>query len=180
MALQQPTAFPVLDARRDVSSVLRVRIETRGTGLAEMDLTTLRVHLHGEPTLTSALYDLLGEALVGIALVADKATTAEFLPADALRPVGFGADEEVIPTSPNSRPGYRLLQEYLQFPAKFHFFDLTGLGRCRAQQTIDVLFLFRRSPQSRLSVDKDIVLLGCTPIQNLFYRPLNRFADHRR
>ena len=87
-----------------------------------MNLRTLRFHLHGEPTLTSALYDLLGEALVGIALVADDdghASTAVFLSAEALRPVGFGADEEVIPTSPNSHPGTGSSRSICSFPPSF-------------------------------------------------------------
>src|SRR6185295_4429357 len=99
--------------------------------LAELNLKQLRFHLHGDSTLASTIYDLLGHALGGIAIVGDETPDAAFLPADALSLVGFGAEEDVIPAAPQSHPGYRLLQEYLQFPAKFHFFDLAGLERCR-------------------------------------------------
>ena len=181
VGMYQRSAFPALDTRPDVSSVLRVRIEPLGEKMADLELERLRLHLHGESTLTGTLYDLLGEALAGIVLVADDSAHVEFLPADALVPVGFGADEDVIPSAPHSHPGYRLLQEYLHFPQKFHFFDLTGLGRCRAQERLDVLFLLRRSPQGRLAVDRDTLLLGCTPIQNLFYKTTEPIRiDHRR
>src|SRR5262249_46964514 len=95
--LYQRTAFQALDARRDVSAVLRVRIEARGTPFSDLELETLRLHLHGEPTLTGALYDLLGASLAGIVLVADEASPAVFLPEDALVPVGFAPDEDAIP-----------------------------------------------------------------------------------
>ena len=163
-------AFKSLDNRPDVASVLRIRIEPLGTSFAELDVDRLRFHLQGDATVVGTLYELLGQALAGIALVADDALTPVFLPEDALTPVGFGADEDVIPAWPHTHPGYRLLQEYLQFPAKYHFFDLDGLDRCRARQRLDVLFLFRQTSPGRLAIDRETVLLGCTPIQNLFYK----------
>ena len=175
------TSFKTLDARSDVATVLRVRLEARGAALSELDLQRLRFHIHGDSTLTSALYDLLGQGLSGTALVADEASEAVFLTEDALTPVGFGPEEDVIPGWPQTHPGYRLLQEYLHFPAKFHFFDLSGLERIRARQRLDILFLFRQTPTGRLAIDRDTVLLGCTPIQNLFLKTTEPIRiDHRR
>jgi type VI secretion system protein ImpG len=160
--------------------VLRVRIEAAGTSLAELDLQRLRLHLHGDPTLTGTLYDLLGRSLAGVALVADETGDAVFLPPDALAPVGFAEDEDVIPGSSTEHPGHRLLQEYLRFAPKFHFFDLEGVGRCRAQQRIDILLLLREIP-GRLAIERDTVLLGCTPVQNLFTRTTEPIRiDQRR
>jgi len=181
VGLHPRAAFKVLDARNDVASVLSLRLRPQGVSLAELDLTRLRFHLHGESTLTSDLYDLLGQAVCGVALVADDAASATFLPESAVTAVGFAADEDVIPADPQSHPGYRLLQEYLHFPAKFHFFDLSGLERCRARQTLDVLFLLRQSPQRRLAIERDTILLGCTPIHNLFTKTTEPVRiDHRR
>ena len=47
---------------------------------------------------------------------------------DCLRPVGFGADEGMLPYPDRSFVGYRLLQEYFALPEKFLFFDLRGLA----------------------------------------------------
>jgi type VI secretion system protein ImpG len=171
----------VLDRRHDVAAVLRVRLEARGTTLAELPLKQLRFHIHGEATLTGALYDLFGHALAGVALLPGDGAAPVFLPPEALTLVGFGQDEDVIPGSPASHPGYRLLQEYVQFPAKFHFFDVTGLERARRGSKLDLLFLFRQSQAGRLPVEPDTILLGCTPVQNLFYRTTEPIrVDQRR
>jgi type VI secretion system protein ImpG len=175
------SAFKALDARPSIASVLRVRLRTRGVSLDEIDLKRLRLHLHGESTLVSALYDLLGHSLRGVALVADEENEAVFLPEEMLAPVGFAPEEEVIPTPSNVHLGYRLLQEYVHAAAKFHFFDLSGLERCRARERMDIFFLFADSPRSRLALERDTVLLGCTPIQNLFYKTTEPIRiDHRQ
>ena len=179
--LHPRSAFKALDARTDVASVLSLRLRPQGVSLSELELSELRFHLHGESTLTSELYDLLGSALCGVALVGDEGESVTFLPETAVKAVGFGPDEDVIPSDARSHPGYRLLQEYLQFPAKFHFFDLSGFERVRARETLDLLFLLRRSPQRRLAIERDTILLGCTPIQNLFAKTSEPIrVDHRR
>jgi type VI secretion system protein ImpG len=192
VALLPRSAFKVLDQRPDVASVLRVSVVPTGPPLSELDLDRLRLHLHGESTLVSTVYELLGHALAGVALVGDESSAPVYLPQDALTPAGFAEEDDVIPTVPHAHPGYRLLQQYLHFPAAFHFFDLAGLARCRATRRLDVLFLFTQTPAARLAIDSETVLLGCTPIQNLFEKttePLRidqrqteyrLVADHRR
>src|SRR5262245_38392774 len=175
------TAFKVLDSRNDVASVLRLRLEPLGTSFAELDMRRLRFHLHGESTLGCALYDLLGQELAGVALVPDEGSTPVFLPDTALTPVGFGREEDVIPAWPHAHPGYRLVHEYIQFPAKYHFFDLDSLDRCRPSQRLDIYFLFRQMPAGKLAIERDTMLLGCAPVQNLFYRTTEPIrVDHRQ
>ena len=180
VSLAPRSVYSLLDRRHDVSSVLRVRIGQRGAKLNELDLHTLRFYLNGQPTVTSALYEFIGQSLCGIALGSDESSDGVFLPADAAAAVGFGADEDVIPSAPNSHPGHRLLQEYLQFPLKFHFLDLKQLDRRPPGTALDIYLLFDRNPPARLPIDDETVLLGCTPIQNVFTRTSEpiRF-DHR-
>jgi type VI secretion system protein ImpG len=88
-----------------------------------------------------------------------------------LRPVGFAADEGMLPYGPRSFFGYRLLQEYFAFPDKFLFFDLCGLERTRefgAQGQVEILIFLDRTPQLEQSVTKDNFRLGCVPVVNLF------------
>ncbi|HMF94408.1 MAG TPA: type VI secretion system baseplate subunit TssF [Vicinamibacterales bacterium] len=175
------SAFKGLDSRPDIASVLRLRLEPLGTSFAELELKRLRFHLQGDATVVSALYDLLGQSLAGVAMVPDESSVPVMLPDTAVMPVGFGADDDVIPAGPHSHPGYRLVQEYLQFPVKYHFFDLDGLDRCHATERLDLLFLFRGSPPGRMAIDRDTVVLGCTPIQNLFYKTSEPIRiDHRQ
>jgi type VI secretion system protein ImpG len=165
--------FDFLDRDSQVATVLRLRIAGRSGALSELALSELRFHLCGDRMLVDALYELLFAHVVRIALLPEGATgnaRPVFLPPDALRPVGFGRDEEVLPYAPPAHPGYRLLQEYFTFPEKFLFFDLAHLDRHGSEGSFDVLFLLDQSPRDRLYVDGHTFRLGCTPIVNLFPR----------
>ena len=52
---------------------------------------------------------------------------------DAVRPVGFGPSETMLPYPRRAFGGYTLLQELFVFPQKFLFFDVAGVAaRSRA------------------------------------------------
>src|SRR5262245_11587586 len=161
---------------RDAEAALR--IELRGTGgapLTRMGIGSLRFFLSGDLPTTNQLYELIFNHVTSVQVrlresPAGKGAVA--LPASALRPVGFEDDEAMLPYSPRSFPGYRLLSEYFAFPQKFLFCDVTGLD-CMAtlppQQEIELLlFLNRAAPQLESRVGNDTFRLGCAPIVNLF------------
>ena len=67
---------------------------------------------------------------------------------DCLRPVGFEPDEGMLPYSPRSFLGYRLLTEFFAFPEKFLFVDLTGLDReaaARLGNRLEIYFYLNRT-----------------------------------
>jgi type VI secretion system protein ImpG len=74
--------------------------------------------------------------------------------------------------------GYRLLQEYFSFPARFRFFDLTGLTpaiRRAATDEIEVVLLLGRGDATLESVvDGSNFALFCTPAINLFAKRADR------
>jgi len=165
--------FDFLDRDATVATVLRLRIEGKAGSLAELALDRLRFHLHGDRMLVDTLYELLFCHVLRIAILPEGPpgkTAPIFLPKGALKPVGFAADEEVLPYPAPSHPGYRLLQEYFTFPEKFLFFDLEALGGHRSTKSFDLLFLLDQSPRDRLYIGGDTFLLGCTPVVNLFQR----------
>jgi type VI secretion system protein ImpG len=154
-----------------------LRLELRalpGNSFNTLKLDHLRFFLSGENTTARTLYELLfnhvgqvvirGEAGRGAApLVFDKS---------ALLPVGFGRDEGMLPYSPRSFPGYRLLTEYFVFPQKFLFFDIAGLERVSSSgfgERLEILlFLDRAIPDLEHRVNAESFRLGCCPIVNLF------------
>jgi type VI secretion system protein ImpG len=160
--------FDFLDAATDVATVLRVRVESRGEPLGGLALRRLRLHLHGNWMVTGALYELLLNQVARLAILSDQGGPPVFLPDDAIRPVGFEADQAVLPYPPHAHPGYRLLQEYFTLPEKFLFVDIEGLDRHRSRAAFDLLFLLKRLPGERLVVGREVFQLGCTPIINLF------------
>ena len=120
-------------------AVAAVRIGLRCPGdlrFDKLELSSLRFYLNGESNLVHTLYELLCNNCSQI-VMRDTSPKSKAQPvilgADALRPVGFGEDDGMLPYPRRSFIGYRLLQEYFCFPQKFFFLDLTGLERiCEA------------------------------------------------
>jgi type VI secretion system protein ImpG len=173
--------FDFLDANAQTSSVLRLRLESRGATFSDLELTRLRFHLNGASHITGLLYQLLFGHCTGIVLH-DRATNRFVsLPLSSLRPVGFGPDDDVIPYPGQSHPAYRILQEYFWLPEKFLFFDLSGLDRNPSVLDLDILFLFDTTPRQHIPLTIDTFALGCTPVVNLFARTSEPIRlDHTR
>jgi type VI secretion system protein ImpG len=173
--------FDFLDANTQTSSVLRLRLESRGTTFSDLELTRLRFHLNGVSHITGVLYELLFGHCTGV-VIHDRATNRFVsLPLSSLRPVGFGPDDDVIPYPRQSHPAYRILQEYFWLPEKFLFFDLSGLDRNPSIVDLDILFLFDTTPRQHVPLTIDTFALGCTPVVNLFARTSEPIRlDHTR
>ena len=101
-AFESPAHYPFLDAATDVTSVLRLRIESRAGSLAELGLDRLRFYLNGDRMAIDALYETLFCQCAGVMLLPEgrRARRPVRLTADALQPVGFERDDEVIPYPP--------------------------------------------------------------------------------
>ena len=178
--LETPDRYDYTSGLPDVAAVLRLRLVSQADPFEKLGLDRLRFHLTGDPVLVGRVYELLLVDLKGVVIVPGTGAAPFHLPPAAVQPVGFAADESLIPYPRTSHPGYRLLQEYFAFPEKFHFVDLEGLaGRARGTVT-DVLFLLRRRP-GRLPLRPDTFELGCTPVVNLFTRTSEPIrVDHRQ
>jgi len=158
-----------------------------GVPAASLGLERLRFHLHGEPASTQLLYLWLCRYLKGIEIsVQDEGRHEKTfsLPADALKPVGFGEEESLLPFPTQSFPGFRLLQEYFSLPAKYMFFDLSGLDRLHSMEgtvRFQVRFLFSRGMQAPMDLGEEGILLHCTPAINLFSHEADPIRiDHRK
>ena len=97
-----------------------------------------------------------------------------FLPASAVRPEGFGADQALLPTDPRVFQGYRLLHEYFAFPQRFLFFSINGLRRALSRQgkeAFDLTILIDRDVGALTSaMHKGCFELNCVPVINVFSR----------
>jgi type VI secretion system protein ImpG len=146
----------------------------------ELNLSQLRFYLDGEGGLINTLYELLCSRVNRI-LVRDPQPNSKVptltLPPTALRPVGFGRDEGMMPFQNRSFIGHRLLMEYFSFPEKFFFIDLGGLERLRdagLKEAVEFVFLISdtvgedRRQRLELELSKKTFRLGCAPIVNLF------------
>lgn len=92
------------------------------------------------------------------------------LPPDSIRPVGFDDTEGVLPYPVNAFMGFRHIQEYLAFPAKFLFVDLVNLAplaRFSGRQ-VTLTFEFSRPFPDQTRITEGHIRLNCTPVVNLF------------
>jgi type VI secretion system protein ImpG len=168
---------------RSSEAAAAARIELRCAGEAtfsKMSLDSLRFYLSGESNQIHTLYELLCNNCAQV-VVRDPTPKSRIQPVylgrDALRPVGFGEEEGMLPYPRRSFLGYRLLQEYFCFPQKFFFVDLTGLDQLREAgfgaraEVVILISPFERSDRRQsleLGVSAKTFRLGCAPIVNLF------------
>jgi type VI secretion system protein ImpG len=160
---------------------LRIEVQAQGSAnISALQIDELRVCLGGDQQAAHWVYELLFNHVTKVLLRwtdREGKTQSLALPSSAIREVGFGREEALLPYASTSFQGYRLLQEYFCFPNKFLFFDLTQLHVLRAAgitgrfEIIVLLGDFQRNERSALletAVTADTFQLGCSPIINLF------------
>jgi type VI secretion system protein ImpG len=179
-AWRRPEQIPSPARVSDAVAVVRVLLKGRkDVVLSRLELDRLNFYLAGEKSLVLPLYELLSRNLIQVLVRNPKApdSNVAVLGRDALRPLGFDADESLLPYTPRSFQGYRLLQEYFSFPEKFLFFSLEGLQQAIAamqSQECEILFYLsgfdqpERFQALEVGVSAQTMRLGCAPIVNLF------------
>lgn len=153
-------------------SVLKVQLTAQDeeTPLGEMGVERLRFYLNGQSQLTFKLYQMLFQNLIGLSVVVDGKEVRP-LTKRHLSEVGFSEDEKVVPYSKRSFSGARLLVEYLHFPEKFMFFDITelGLSELDLREQVELYFYFDTNDDwLPKQVDEESLMVGCVPVINLF------------
>ncbi|HEY2024217.1 type VI secretion system baseplate subunit TssF [Paraburkholderia sp.] len=162
-------------------STLRLTLECEpGVDFSELELTQLRIHLHGDWMVTMPLYELLVSSVTDVSL-RPEGGSGVVLPASAWREVGYAPQDNVLPQPSHAQPAYGLMQEYFAFPRKFHFFDLHHLaGRLGTGRKCEIVLHLERLPRGLGMLGAQHFKLGCTPIVNLFSQTSEPIAiDHR-
>ncbi len=161
-------------ASRAVASLrLTLKCLADGVTFTQLAPDRLRFFLSGQPQQVYPLYELLFSNVVSVAL-ADGVNDPDpvILDPTCIQPVGFASDEGMLPYPARSLPGYRLLTEFFTFPEKFLFFDLVGLSAktlIEAGERMEVfIYLDRGSSDLERNLGPENLLLGCTPLVNLF------------
>jgi type VI secretion system protein ImpG len=170
----EPLALEETELRVQAPPQLRLKLRfSQGLDASKAAIRSLRLHLHGEPAVTRALYLCFFHHLERITLrplEGGAAGKVVNLDRDAVKPVGFGPEETLLPAPARTFDGFLLLAEYFAYPAKLLFADLDldrlrELGDARA---FEVRFELKRLPEPMPSLGSGALLLGCTPIVNIF------------
>jgi type VI secretion system protein ImpG len=136
--------------------------------LADLELKSLRLHLHGEPATAYDLYLWMSRHTRAIIFRAGDREIR--LDGSQGNPVGFSPEDALLPYPTHAFVGYRLLQEFFALPEKYLFLeipDISPLARIEADDTFEITFEFGSPPPERLRVHEDSVRIGCTPAVNL-------------
>jgi len=156
---------------------LRLRCQ-RDVIFTGLPISKLRIHLAGDASVVYSLYELLSDKCIEIQLRDPKdEKKLIILEPSRLTPIGFDADQCLLPFVRRSMDGHRLLQEYFALPEKFLFFDLDGLeplGQSGFGEEAEIVFLFSSFERSErqqvleLGINERTFRLSCTPAINLF------------
>jgi len=147
--------------------------------ISAADDVAYRLH---ELVLGTALGSLVmpvpGTALPGTPAVASPEPGRQWRGPDSILPVGYAADQALLPESLRSFSGHRLLQEVAALPQRLLFFEIDDLAARLADcacTEVDLVVLFARGdPNLEALVDASSMALFCTPTINLFERRLDR------
>lgn len=182
-------ALELPDALR-ARSALRIRLRTIGeVPFHELELDRLTFHLpSADGEMAMSLYEELFTNAQGVFVQRVRRPfrkeDAVHAGPEAIRAVGFEPEESLFPYDPRSFDGYRLLHEYSAFPERFMFFEVTNLAAMIAgseETVLDIIIPFSTEvPTLERRVTKETLLLGCTPIINLFPKRSDRIHVEKR
>ncbi|WP_414147509.1 type VI secretion system baseplate subunit TssF [Erwinia sp. BNK-24-b] len=169
-------------SQRGAVSALRIRLECFSeVALNHLTFKDLMFFLSGPDIQAQQLLELIMQHTVGsFCQTVEKNPQRIVLDDDALKQEGFAADQALLPEDLRNFDGYRLLQEYFAFPARFQFVSVSGLGdlplRCGPEVNAFEIVLLLDKADAALErvIDKSHLALHCTPVINLFPKTAER------
>lgn len=173
--VQKPFIAPGSSKAVNADAVLKIQLKTHGEiPFEDLTLEQLRFFLKGPKQHTFRLYDLLlTHCELMVVAKGDTETQYHTINKDCIAPVGFEADEAMLPYTEQSFMGYRLLSEYFALPEKFLFFDIKNwmpsLPELLETDTLSVyIYLKVHDEELEHQVSPTMFALNCTPAINLF------------
>jgi len=161
--------------REPIKALLTLHLRSHNMRFDRLRLSTLPLFLRGCDETSARLYEQLITSATSLVMRwGPDASQHVALATDAqpVRALGFDAEHALLPRAARSFEGYRLLQEYFAFPARFDFVELTGLAagaaRCTSDRLELIVPLTRFDPALEGTIDAGRVVLFATPAVNLF------------
>lgn len=170
-------------------SALRVRFTIRsGAKLQESDFDQLMFYIAGQDIHTHQLLELILTHTTEVICHDVKRPMGwkHHLDANCIKHEGFDNEQSLLPNNARVFQGYRVLQEYFAFPARFMFFSVKGLARAmriaaskltdnEELNAFELTFLFdKRIPELEGIIGIENLLLHCVPVINLFEKNTDR------
>jgi type VI secretion system protein ImpG len=170
-----------LELPRRARAALRLELRTTaGLKVSDLALDELTLFVRGSDELPGKIYEqILAHTMATIVRPTSRpAPWRHLVTDDPVAAVGYEDDEALLPYGPRSFQGYRLLQEYFAFPARYLFVKLRGLLPAvrRIGGTELEIVLVADSDDRSLDgvVNNQNFGLFCAPAVNLFPRRADR------
>ena len=164
-------------------AAIRIRLQTTvPLPFKEIALDPITFFLRGADELPGQIYEQIfaRKCALLVQSASERGKTLASFPASSVRRVGFGEREALLPASPRSFEGYRLLREYFAFPQRFLFFEAAGFAdavkKCADNQIDLVIALKEQDTRLEGRIDASFFELFCSPVINLFSKQLDRIA----
>jgi len=170
-----PLAAPNNPLAAGAAAVLRISLVCvrPAATFTQLGVDSLRVFVRGPGNVALRLYELLCANTISVALADSAVDPAPIiLGPETIEPVGFAPSEALLPWPARSFSGFRLVTEYFAFPEKYLFLEFKGLDAktlLAAGNRLEIfVYLNRAAPELERAIDQNALVLGCTPIVNLF------------
>ncbi|WBA83407.1 type VI secretion system baseplate subunit TssF [Endozoicomonas sp. GU-1] len=170
-SLSAPFPEEVMALLPEVRSALKISIASNdlSTGLGEYLGQGIEFYANPNALRADEFLDTLVSSLKRILICFDQQVIA--IPVERLSWPMFGGDCRILPTDPGLSDSHLLLMNFFQAPELFRFLhlDLTGYAEKIRSTTLDILWLLDDEIEhSTDNIGLDHLLLGCTPVVNLF------------
>ncbi|MEM9145008.1 MAG: type VI secretion system baseplate subunit TssF [Pseudomonadota bacterium] len=174
---------------QEARAAIRLRFRhLSGEPMSSLSVEDLTLYLAGDGGQPWRLYENIVKDTVGLygRSTNRRSDWVQRLGDCPVEPVGFDAEERLLPYPDESFDGYRLLQEYFALPQRFFFVRLSELAEVFArteESTLDVYILLSESSRElRNTLDRESFRLHTTPAINLFEKRCDRLhvrdVDH--
>ncbi|HHC74340.1 MAG TPA: type VI secretion system baseplate subunit TssF [Thiothrix sp.] len=162
----------------NIKSGIKIQLDTFAelpfNQLSELD--ELDFFIKASPDLAGKIYEMLFANTLKV--LVNPSSNKNIDTPHTIEPIGFNYSQSLLPYTDVSFEGYRLLQEYFNFPERFLFFKVTQLKQMLTQNmsnTTEIIILFDQSYDDLHSIlNKQSFALNCTPIINLFKKTSDR------
>lgn len=185
--LTREIAQLVLPSTIQPAAALRLSFQlTAGVTLKALQMDSLPIYLRGAGELPYRVYENIYARAQGVYLQTGTGLARKTFPLGpgALAPVGFSPEEALLPFTPRSFDGYRLLSEYFHFPQRFLFAEVRGMRRAFEKwegNSFDLVLVFNEVDQNLENrVNATSFELFCTPAVNLIKKDLPRIELSER
>lgn len=172
----------------DARAAVRIRIQKKNPehGWSEIALDPLVVHVPTQDGLGHTVLHSLFAHQLGLAVAPEGGNPTEGSVRRGRFVVksGFAKSEALLPPSPRTFEGYRLLREYFALPERFSFFKIKGFANALRDiktEAVDLLIPLREAPAGlEQAVNHQTFELNCVPAVNLFQKVFSQVIEPSR